>query len=142
MTQPAREIDTGAPEPVARPEGGPTLRAVPEPEVAPEPPEAPEAAPAAEAPPVWMRAAAALRPPDVWNTPAPTLRDEVARALAGEHLPSHPVLRYAEAARALVSALISAALLLIVHANRSAARQGAALIALAALTAALHTLLT
>ncbi|MGI5119302.1 hypothetical protein ACQEU5_07125 [Marinactinospora thermotolerans] len=76
-----------------------------------------------------------LRPPDVWNTPAPTLREEVARVMEGSHLPDQAWLRRAETARAVVSAGISAVLLLLVHINRSAARQGVALLVLAVLVA-------
>ena len=77
----------------------------------------------------WER----LNPPDIWDSPAPTLREEVARARRGDHLPETGLWRMAEQARMGVSVSIIAMLLLLVHINRSAARQGLCLAGLAAL---------
>ncbi|MFE9247048.1 hypothetical protein [Nocardiopsis sp. NPDC006938] len=73
--------------------------------------------------PWWTR----LRPPDVWDTPAPTLREEIARARRGDHLPESGPWRAVEITRTSVSTAINAVLLLLVHINRSAARQAALL---------------
>jgi hypothetical protein len=84
---------------------------------------------------------AALRPPDIWDTPAPTLREEVRRAMEGSHLPANPAWRAAEVARTVASTGVNALLLLLVHVNRSAARQ-AVIVLVVAVTAAVVSVLT
>ncbi|WP_110052212.1 hypothetical protein [Nocardiopsis sp. L17-MgMaSL7] len=79
--------------------------------------------------PWWAR----LRPPDVWDTPAPTLREEIALARRGDHLPQSGPWRAAEITRTSVSTAINAVLLLLVHINRSAARQAVLLAFIGAL---------
>jgi hypothetical protein len=64
----------------------------------------------------------AVRVPDIWGAPAPSLREEIARVRRGDHLPEG-WLRYAELCRAWASAVVIAVLLLLVEANRSAGRQ-------------------
>lgn len=150
---PDREPPPGAPH--RRPEQAPPLRAVPGPRPAPEPEPGPETAPPPAPPPApepekpapapeateehtpteedrparW----AGLRPPDIWNTPAPTLREEIARVRRGDHLPDSGPWRVAEQTRMWVSALLIAGLLLLVHVNRSAARQAVFALFIAAL---------
>lgn len=142
---PDREPPPGAPH--RRPEQAPPLRAVPGPRPAPEPEPGPETAPPPPPPPApepekpapapeaedrparW----AGLRPPDIWNTPAPTLREEIARVRRGDHLPDSGPWRVAEQTRMWVSALLIAGLLLLVHVNRSAARQAVFTLFIAAL---------
>jgi len=74
-----------------------------------------------------------FRPPDIWDTPAPTLREEWERTLKGAHLPTNVWLRRAEVARQAISIAIIACLLMLVHVNRSAGRQAVALLVVAAL---------
>lgn len=142
---PDREPPPGAPH--RRPEQAPPLRAVPGPRPAPEPEPGPETAPPPTPPPApepeklapapeaedrparWT----GLRPPDIWNTPAPTLREEIARVRRGDHLPDSGPWRVAEQTRMWVSALLIAGLLLLVHVNRSAARQAVFALFIAAL---------
>lgn len=132
------------------PPAPPTPAPAPEPP-APEPaapaPDAPQGAPeqdgddhgqdqeVLEGPPWWAH----LRPPDLWDTPAPTIREELARAWRGDHLPESGPWRYAETARTGVSALINVVLLALVHINRSAGRQAAALLFAAAVFLVLAT---
>lgn len=97
----------------------PELRAVPDP--GPDPEAGAESPEEAEEP--RARRKVLLRPPDVWNTPGPSLAEEVARVRSGEHLPAAGPWRRAEQVRSWVSVLIIAALLLAVEANRSAGRQ-------------------
>lgn len=85
--------------------------------------------------PWWAR----LRPPDVWHTPAPTLAEEIARARRGDHLPESGPWRVAELVRTWISALCNAGLLLVVHANRSAARQTVLLLFVAVFALVLAT---
>lgn len=80
-----------------------------------------------------------LRPPDVWNTPAPTLAEEVARARRGDHLPESGPWRTVEVVRAWISALINTALLLLVHVNRSAGRQAVMVLFVAVIVTVLAT---
>lgn len=80
-----------------------------------------------------------LRPPDVWNTPAPTVGEEIARARRGDHLPQSGPWRTAELVRTWISALINTVLLLLVHVNRSAGRQAVLLLFVAGIALVLAT---
>ena len=117
----------------AAPPEQPELRAVPD-----APPRGPESAgpqqaddPEAGERPAWWEHL--LRPPDVWNRPAPALAEEVARVRAGDHLPESGPWRRAEQVRSWISVVIIAALLLAIEANRSAGRQALTLLIAAAL---------
>lgn len=108
----------------------PVLRPVPEPEAETASEAASdEAAEVAARPWGWV---GWLRPPDVWDTPPPTVRQELARAWRGDHLPETGPWRYAELVRAVVSALVNTVLLVLVHVNHSAGRQAVALLLVAA----------
>lgn len=116
----------------------PVLRPVPEPETeaASDEAEAVSEAAAGGGAAAWWGWVGRLRPPDVWDTPAPTLREEWVRTVEGAHLPAAVWLRRAEVVRQAVSMALIAGLLLLVHVNRSAGRQAVALVVVAALVVA------
>ena len=145
---PRREEPRPAPQAAPVPE---VAEPVVEPDPAPAEPAPATPSPASEAGPVvetpqegfvpvvgepWW---ASLRPPDVWNTPAPTVGEEIARARRGDHLPQDGPWRTAELVRTWISALINTVLLLLVHVNRSAGRQAVLVLFVAGIALVLAT---
>lgn len=81
-----------------------------------------------------------LRPPDVWNAPAPPLRQLWAQTLAARHLPSAPVVQVAERVRVAISLPLVGGLCLLAWCLTSAARTAALLVVAGALWVLVSTL--
>lgn len=81
-----------------------------------------------------------LLPPDVWNAPAPPLKQLWAQTLAARHLPSAPVVQVAERVRVAISLPLVGGLCLLAWCLTSAARTAAALVVAGALWVLVSTL--